>query len=123
MLSRHQLKTLFALIIGFTCFIIVVIPANGHGALQRGTARPLKPHTPIVVAGVRDAGYTLLATDPISDLAPSGAGSWSGTTWSDLTEMYVADDGTYLYVYIDLPQYSKSGSSGSIGLAIDTDSG
>jgi glycosidase len=116
-MPRHNLKPLAVVVISLAGLILVTLPTLGR------PLPPLKPHTPIVVDGVRDAGYTLLATDPISDLTPAGAGSWSGTAWSDLTQLYVADDGTYLYVYVDLPQYSQSGSSGSIGLAIDTGSG
>ncbi|CAG0936329.1 Amylopullulanase [Thermoflexales bacterium] len=116
-MTRHHLKLLAVIVISLLSFILITLPTVGR------PLPPLRPHTPVVVDGVRDAGYTLLATDPVSDLANPGPGNWTGTAWSDLSNLYVADDGTYLYVYIDLPQYSQSGSSGSIGLALDTGSG
>jgi glycosidase len=96
--------------------LVVMLMLN---ALASGGANP--PAAPnIVLDGRRDPGYTLLADDPAGDLANPGPGSWPGTLWADQTALYVADDGTYLYVYVDLPAYAQSVSSGEIGLAIDT---
>ena len=79
---------------------------------------PAQPN--IVLDGVRDASYTLLADDPASDLANPGPGGWPGTLWTDQTALYTADDGVNLYVYIDLSAYAQDTSSGSIGLVLDT---
>jgi glycosidase len=119
-MARHNWKPLAVIVISLIGIVLITLPTTGR-PLPPSAA--LKPHTPIVVDGVRDAGYTLLATDPISDLANPGPGAWSGTAWSDFSQLYAADDGTYLYVYVDLPHYAQNGSSGSIGLAIDTGSG
>ena len=72
----------------------------------------------IVLDGQRDAEYVLLAEDPLGDLG--AAGGWPGTQWTDLTALYVAVDAASLYVYVDLPAYAQSVSSGEIGLALDT---
>ncbi len=78
------------------------------------------PGPDIVLDGHRDAGYILLADDPPGDLAVPGPGGWPGTYWTDQTALYVAGDGINLYIYLDLPDYARSVSSGEIGLAIDT---
>ena len=72
----------------------------------------------ILLDGQRDAGYILLADDPAGDLGAPGG--WPGTQWTDLTQLYTAGDDTALYVYVDLPAYAKTASSGEIGLALDT---
>jgi hypothetical protein len=74
----------------------------------------------LVLDGVRDPaeGYQLLAQDPVGDLAADFA--VTGTTWADLTNLYVTTDTTHLWVYADLHNYN-SASVGQFGLAIDTD--
>ncbi len=70
--------------------------------------------------GVRDALYgAAIAVDPAGDLANPGPGGWSGTAWTDQTALYCQNDDQFLYVYADLAQYSKTGSSGQIGLLVD----
>ena len=79
-----------------------------------------QPHQPtLALDGLRDASYTLLAQDPSGDLANPGPGGWAGTTWTDLTDLYVYDDGSNLWVYVALPNYAKTISSGEIGLVMD----
>jgi hypothetical protein len=74
----------------------------------------------MILDGLRDAGYGApIATDPAGDLASPGPGGWSGTAWSDLTALYCQNDDANLYVYVDLPHYSQSTSSGQIGLLIE----
>jgi hypothetical protein len=75
--------------------------------------------TPILLDGIRDAGYGLLTTDPAGDIPPPLLIS-SLTDWTDLTALYVFTTTTDLYVYADLPAYARDRSSGQIGLAIDT---
>lgn len=84
-------------------------------------AAPLSPAAPLAptLDGVRDSSYTLLATDPDNDLANPGPGAWSGTTWTDLRELYVQHDTNALYVYLPLPNYALNVSSGEIGLTLD----
>lgn len=70
--------------------------------------------------GIRDVVYLNLAADPSGDLANPGPGGWSGTAWTDQTNLYCQNDATYLYIYADLPNYNQSTSAGQIGLLIDT---
>ena len=110
---RKHLQSAFAIaLIAFLAFSSVA-----SGIAQRA-AQPAVPD--IYLDGIRDAGYTLLAIDPGGDLANPGPGGWEGTFWTDQTALYVADDGSNLYIYLDLPDYSKALSSGEIGLALDT---
>lgn len=74
----------------------------------------------IILDGIRDAGYIPWASDPAGDLGDPG--SWSGTVWTDLTNLYVAANANYLYIYADLPAYSQAVSAGQIGLLLDVDS-
>ncbi|MFZ1551385.1 MAG: hypothetical protein WAV53_08300, partial [Anaerolineae bacterium] len=77
----------------------------------------------ITLDGVRDAAYgSAIAIDPSGDLASPGPADWSGTTWTDLTNLYCANDDTNVYVYADLPNYTQTGSSGQIGLTVDLNS-
>ncbi len=72
-----------------------------------------------VLDGQRDAAYgAAIAADPGGDLANPGPGSWSGTLWSDLAQLYCGSDGTNLFVYGNLPAYAQNASSGEIGLLI-----
>ncbi len=103
-----------------TLFILAVIVFLALSTAAGSLAHTVPASPDIVLDGIRDAGYTSLAIDPSGDLANPGPGGWDGTLWTDLTTLYVADDGTYLYVYVDMPAYSKTVSSGEIGLAIDT---
>jgi hypothetical protein len=92
------------------------------GALLGATAvpQPTAAYGTMILDGLRDAGYGApIATDPAGDLANPGPGGWSGTAWSDLTALYCQNDDATLYVYVDLPHYSQSTSSGQIGLLID----
>lgn len=84
-------------------------------------AAPLAPTAPLAPSldGVLDTSYTLLASDPDNDLANPGPGAWSGTTWTDLRELYVQHDSNALYVYMPLPNYANNVSSGEIGLTLD----
>ena len=73
-----------------------------------------------VLDGMRDATYGApIGADPTGDLASSGPADFAGTTWSDQTNLYAINDGTHLYVYADLANYSQSVSTGSLGLIID----
>ena len=77
----------------------------------------------ITLDGSRDAAYgSAIAIDPSGDLASPGPADWSGTTWTDLTNLYCANDDTNVYVYADLPNYTQAGSSGQIGLTVDLNS-
>lgn len=99
---------------------LAIILGLGSGIFDQAQAQ-IAIQTTLVLDGTRDAGYTLLAQDASGDLANPGPGAWSGTLWTDLTNLYVADDGLNLWVYIDLPAYTKAGSSGEIALTIDKD--
>ncbi|HZU86573.1 MAG TPA: alpha-amylase family glycosyl hydrolase, partial [Anaerolineaceae bacterium] len=100
--------------------VLAIILGLGAGAFDRAAAQAFL-RAAIVLDGTRDSGYTLLAQDAVGDLANPGPGSWSGTAWTDLSNLYVADDGTNFWVFIDLPAYSQTGSSGEITLVIDKD--
>ena len=77
----------------------------------------------ITLDGVRDSAYgSAIAIDPSGDLASPGPADWSGTTWTDLTNLYCANDDTNVYVYANLPNYTQAGSSGQIGLTVDLNS-
>ncbi|HUN23007.1 MAG TPA: hypothetical protein PK299_07765, partial [Anaerolineales bacterium] len=103
--------------------ILAILGVNfalvGSAPLEQATATPTLGG-PVTLDGIRDTQYQLVATDPSGDLANPGPGGWSGTTWTDLTELYVYHDPNYLYVYVPLANYSQSASSGNIALAIDT---
>jgi hypothetical protein len=99
-------------LIAFLAFSSVV------GGIAQRSSQPTVPD--IYLDGLRDVGYVQLANDPISDLANPGPGGWEGTQWTDQTALYVADDGTNFFVYVDLPGYDLSLSSGEIALVIDT---
>ncbi|MCB0020691.1 MAG: hypothetical protein KDE09_23015, partial [Anaerolineales bacterium] len=89
--------------------------------------RALADEYSVTLDGLRDGSYVLIAGDPAGDLASPGPADWSGTSWTDLTNLYVTADAANLYIYADLPGYffdagdSGNDSSGTIGLAIDTD--
>lgn len=102
--------------IGLTLLLILLYSLS---ALGQPIHQPSQP--PIVLDGQRDASYVLLAQDPSGDLA-AVIGQTPVTQWTDLTDLYTAFDGTYFYVYIDLPNYTQAGSSGEIGLALKTSS-
>ncbi len=74
--------------------------------------------TTIVLDGLRDPAYVLLATDPAGDI-PESLMLALPTEWIDLTALYVYTTTTDLYVYVDLPAYGLTVSSGQIGLALD----
>jgi hypothetical protein len=74
---------------------------------------PALPNT-IVLDGLRDADYVLVAEDLSDDLAVVDV----EYQWADLTRLYVATDADNLYVYADLPNYTLTHSSGEIGLAL-----
>jgi glycosidase len=101
-----------------TVVLLTCIAAGlAFGLAQRSSA----DYAVITLDGLRDAGYgAAIATDPSGDLANPGPGSWSGTSWTDLTTLYCANDNSYLYVYASLPSYTQAGSSGQVGLLIDT---
>jgi hypothetical protein len=77
---------------------------------------PASPHA-IVLDGLRDPDYVLIAEDPAGDLAPAVYNQVK-FRWSDLTRLYVDTDSSNLYVYVDLPSYSLTHSVGQIGLSI-----
>ncbi len=81
---------------------------------------PSVPAAPaaLVLDGLRDDAYQLVAQDPAGDLAADFA--LTGTTWADLTNLYVTTDTNSLWVYADLPNYNNT-SIGQFGLALDTD--
>ncbi len=106
-------KTILTALLTFVLVTLLALTALASGM----ASTPQRPD--ILLDGYRDSSYTLLADDPSSDLANPGPGEWPGTAWTDLTGLYIADDGVYFYVYVDLPAYAKSISSGEIGLAID----
>ena len=65
-----------------------------------------------------------LAIDPAGDLASPGPADWDGVAWTDVTNLYLWDDGSALNLYLPMPDYDPALSVGQIGLAIDTkDSG
>ncbi|HFD38547.1 MAG TPA: hypothetical protein ENJ31_01670, partial [Anaerolineae bacterium] len=71
--------------------------------------------------GLRDAAYgPALADDPAGDLASPGPADWDGTLWTDVISLYVTNDTQNLYVFVPLPAYSHTQSSGSFGLALAT---
>jgi uncharacterized repeat protein (TIGR01451 family) len=106
------LGTFVILVVGLALVSSLFAPLGASSLFRRPA---------VVLDGHRDAQYTLLAEDPAGDLATNpGPGDWAGTRWTDQTALYVADDGTNLYVYVDLPQYAQNVSSGEIGLALDT---
>lgn len=110
MLTGYRARTLL-LVAALLFSTAIMAPAGGRAELRAVTA---------TLDGLRDASYgAALTTDPSGDLANPGPGEWSGTLWSDLTALYAQSDGTTLYVYVDLPGYTKAGSSGQIGLLID----
>ena len=84
----------------------------------------LKGHSPaygaaITVDGLLDDAYgSPLATDPAGDLADPGPGGWDGTWWTDAISLYVTNDTQNLYVFVPLPAYSHTQSSGSFGLVV-----
>jgi len=81
---------------------------------------PARAFGVITLDGQRDANYgPAIATDPSGDLASPGPRDWSGTAWADQTALYCQNDQSDLFIYVDLPQYSKAGSRGQIGLLID----
>ena len=83
----------------------------------RAPSAPARPAA-LVLDGLRDEGYHLVAQDPIGDLAAGFA--LTATAWADLTNLYVTTDTTSLWVYADLPNYNAN-SYGQFGLAVDTD--
>jgi hypothetical protein len=108
----------------FGIFSIAVLVALGCG-LQLANKSIAKQTfsiqaTPMLVDGVRESQYKLLATDAGNDLAVPGPGSWSGTAWTDLISLYVYQTQDALYIYVDLPAYQQQTSTGEIGLAIET---
>ena len=46
----------------------------------------------IILDGLRDAEYVLVATDPGGDLASPGPGDLIRTAWADLTELWMWSD-------------------------------
>jgi hypothetical protein len=82
------------------------------------SAAQAQPST-ILLDGVRDELYVLVATDPLSDL-PTTLPPHFTTDWADMSALYAYTTTAELYVYVDLPNYTKTTSSGEIGLAIDT---
>ena len=75
----------------------------------------------ITLDGLPDPAYgPALAADPSGDLASPGPRDWSGTHWTDVISLYVTNDGQNLYVFVPLPAYTRTQSSGSFGLAIAT---
>jgi hypothetical protein len=84
------------------------------------TLSPTAQPAVLLLDGVNNPaeGYQLLAQDPSEDLAADFAAT--GTTWADLTNLYVTTDTMHLWVYAELPNYN-SASVGQFGLAIDTD--
>ncbi len=98
--------------------LLVIALAAPAGAGQPAGREPA--YGSPTLDGVRDAVYgAAIAADPAGDLANPGPGGWSGTAWTDQTALYCQNDDQFLYVYADLAQYSKTGSSGQIGLLID----
>lgn len=71
----------------------------------------------IVLDGLRDPEYVVVAEDPANDLAAAVAGNVT-FQWADLTRLYMATDAANLYVYADLPDFTFSQSAGEIGLAL-----
>ena len=82
----------------------------------RAPSAPARPAA-LVLDGLRDNGYQLLAQDPAGDLAAGFVAP--ATNWADLTNLYVTTDTASLWVYADLPNFNSS-SVGQFGLAIDT---
>jgi glycosidase len=109
-------RSAFTIIALAAAFIVTFNLISGGFALR--SSRPALPDVSITLDGLREDDYVLLATDPTDLAGPIAA--WYGTTWTELTKLYAANDGNYLYLYVDLPTYSKGGSSGEIGVAIDT---
>ncbi|MBN1483715.1 MAG: DUF11 domain-containing protein [Chloroflexia bacterium] len=101
------LSTVIVLILA----LAVILP------LSAGPLAPKSPQADIVLDGLLDGEYVLLAQDPAGDQDIPGS---PDTAWTDLTELYTAEDGSNLYVYVILPGYALSTSSGEIGLALDT---
>ncbi|MGC9397546.1 MAG: alpha-amylase family glycosyl hydrolase [Anaerolineae bacterium] len=64
-----------------------------------------------------------LATDPEGDLASPGPADWSGTTWTDVHRLHVWADHANLHLFIPMPNYDTSNSTGQIGMTINTKSG
>ncbi len=93
-------------------FATIVWGDAGHGAWAAGTDT-------IVVDGQRDAAYVLLAEDPPGDLDLALSAD-PHFNWTDLTRLYVANDAQNLFVFADLPYYSRAESYGQFGLAIMT---
>lgn len=93
-----------ALLVGLFLFVLDAVPSMGKSA---------------VVDGQLDAAYsTALAVDP--DDLDSGIESWVGTQWTEVFSLYVTNDTQNLYVFVPLPAYSHTQSSGSLGLVIAT---
>ncbi len=96
----------------------LLLPPHAISRLKPEPA--LADEATITLDGLLDADYVKIASDPSGDLGdPSG---WDGTHWTDVTDLYAAADATTLYVYVSLPSYTSTVSSGQVGLVMDTDS-
>jgi glycosidase len=130
--TRHKTrwniaKALVMFIIFYCIGALASIPSVSKGflALIHGrasaSAEQLEHREPITIIldGVKDANYLPLASDPAGDLGEPG--SWIGTQWSDLTQLYIAADENYIYVFVELNDYTQYASTGQIGLTLDVD--
>lgn len=64
-----------------------------------------------------------LAIDPAGDLADPGPANWNGVTWTDQTRLHAWADWDSLNLYLPMPEYDTSVSTGQIGLTIGTQPG
>ena len=121
---QTKTKTLWqVLTIGLLIVNLLSPVAPSLAAVERGQSGPDAPsnESSIVLDGVRDADYVQIASDPAGDLSMPGPGDWSGVWWTDVTALYAAADAANLYVYVDLPAYTYTVSTGQFGLALDVD--
>lgn len=101
--------------LGLASALMLASLATAAGASQAAPEQAL-----VTLDGLRDGSYgSPLASDASGDLANPGPANWTGTAWADLSNLYAQNDEQYLYVYVDLPNYSQTGSSGQFGLALD----
>ncbi len=111
MSKRHRLLWL-ALFLGVGPLLVLSWGMRARGVVRAATAQ---------VDGVGEAAYgPPIATDAAGDLASPGPADWGGTHWTDVISLYVTNDGRNLYVFVPLPAYDHTLSSGSYGLLIAT---